>query len=339
MITADLTLQEIASAPELKGREYMVDPGVDSLLKTIMGKDYDMVLGGRTFTELRLKEIPNILSDWNMPSLMAGLEYLLQKVKEGNVFYDIWDEKEREEEPSRRRTGLAAFTLPGKKKFVLICPGGGYSSICTIAEGYGIAKELNEKGYSAFILQYRVGSDIRQPKQLEDLAHAVKYVFSHAEELGVDTRDYAFMGFSAGAHLAGCFGTEKLGYEKYGLPKPGAIILGYPVVTMGEKTHEGSREFLLGLENIENEELKTQFSIEKQITDKYPPVYVWQCEEDGGVPIENSQMLVAALREKNVLCEYETFPGNAHGWGLGIQTAAEGWIDRAVTFWKRTWRL
>lgn len=339
MVTTDMTLQEIMEAPELEGRGYMVDPGVDSLLKVMMGEAYDTVFSGKGFTGLKLKEISGILPDWNLPSLTSGLTYLLQRAKEGTVFYDIWNEKEMEEEPSRRMTGLAAFLVPGKKKFVLICPGGGYSSVCTIAEGYGIAKELNEKGYSAFILRYRADADIRQPKHLEDLARAVKYIFAHAEELDVDTADYAVMGFSAGAHLAGCFGVEEYGYKNYGLPRPGIAILGYPVVTMGEKAHEGSRQFFLGTEHVDEEDLRIRFSLEKQITSAYPPVYVWQCEEDGGVPIENSRMLAAALEEKNVSYEYKTFPGNAHGWGLGIGTPAEGWLDEALTFWKRHWTV
>lgn len=339
MLTADSTLQEIMNAPELKGRGYMVDPGVDALLKTMMGEAYDTVLGGRTFTQIALKEIPNVLTAWNLPSLVVGLEYLLQKAGEGKVFYDIWNEKEMKEEPSRRETGISAFIVPGGKKFVLVCPGGGYSSVCTVAEGYGIAKEWNDKGYSAFILQYRVGDKMQQPKQIEDLVQAVKYIFAHAEELQVDTKDYALMGFSAGAHLASCFGTELLGYKKYGLQKPGAVILGYPVITMGEKTHEGSRKFLLGTENIEDQALRAQFSIEKQITSAFPSTYVWQCEEDETVPIENSQMLVDALKEKKIPYEYEVFPGNAHGWGVGIGTAAEGWIDRAITFWERQWAM
>ena len=83
MITTDLTLQEIIKVPELKGSEYMVDPGVDFLLKTTMGEDYDTFFRGKTFMELKLKEIPTVLSDWNMPSLADGLDYLLRRTKEG----------------------------------------------------------------------------------------------------------------------------------------------------------------------------------------------------------------------------------------------------------------
>ena len=55
--------------------------------------------------------------------------------------------------------------------------------------------------------------------------------------------------FSAGAHLAGSFGIQNIGYGKYHLPKPGVMFLGYPVITMGEMAHAGSRENFLGKEN------------------------------------------------------------------------------------------
>ena len=31
----------------------------------------------------------------------------------------------------------------------------------------------------------------------------------------------------------------------------------------------------------------------------------------------------------------EVFQGLPHGFGLGTGTAAEGWIENAVTFWER----
>lgn len=54
------------------------------------------------------------------------------------------------------------------------------------------------------------------------------------------------MGFSAGGHLAASFDTESLGYAHYGLPATSTLILSYPVITMGEKTHGGSKNLLIG---------------------------------------------------------------------------------------------
>ena len=44
-------------------------------------------------------------------------------------------------------------------------------------------------------------------------------------------------------------------------------------------------------------------------------------------------MLESALRKCGVPVTHEIFPGTVHGWGLGIDTPAEGWFDRAITFW------
>lgn len=330
-MTSQTTLEDIMEQPGIKGKEYMIVPGTDASLEEQLGDMYHLVTKGKSFCQMSIEEISEMCSSWNTSSMIGGLEYLVNEAGKKQIFYDIWNEEEIKKEPSKRETGICAFPLQKNSKFVIICPGGGYSSVCTMAEGYGIAEKLNALGYSAFIVNYRVGVGMRQ-KPIDDLAQAIRFIFAHAEEFHVDIKQYGVMGFSAGAHLAGMFGTESLGYVKYGLTKPGILILGYPVVTMGVAAHEGSRECLLGTENKDDEKLREMYSIEKQITENFPPVYVWQCEKDAAVPIENSQVLVEQLERKGIACKYEVFPGDAHGWGLGIGTAAQGWLERAVSF-------
>ena len=43
-----------------------------------------------------------------------------------------------------------------------------------------------------------------------------------------------FSGYSSGGQITGLFGTDAVGYRNYGLPKPGALLLGYPVNTFRE---------------------------------------------------------------------------------------------------------
>ena len=114
------------------------------------------------------------------------------------------------------------FSIPGKKRFVVICAGGGYGSCCTMIEGIPLTKRLNELGISAFVLYYRVGEKAHIPNPMDDLARAVSYILKRAEEFDVSD-EYGVMGFSAGGHLAATFGTEAIGYKKYGLPKPGMM--------------------------------------------------------------------------------------------------------------------
>ena len=214
----------------------------------------------------------------------------------------------------------------------LICPGGGYRRVCSFVEGYPFAKKLNQLGYHAVVLYYRVNVLATFPAPQEDLARAVKELHQRAEEWRLDMRGYSVWGSSAGGHLAASFGTESMGYVHYNLPKPGSIILCYPVVTMGEKTHRGSHNYHLG--SHPDPELVKHTSVEQQVTDQYPPTFLWWGSSDDSVDPDNSRMLAKALEENNVPCQYIEYPGVGHGVGIGKGLPCEGWIEKAVAFWE-----
>ena len=201
-----------------------------------------------------------------------------------------------------------------------------------MVEAFPIAAKLNEMGYHAFVLEYRSGADARFPAPMEDLAQAIRFILKNAPSFGVLPENYAVCGMSAGAHLVGTLASKYM-REFYGeIPLPSAIFLGYPVVTMGEFTHTMSRLTLLG--EKPDGDLVTGLSLEKQIHENSPPIYLWQCYEDGVVPYENSRMLVGALKCYGVRHCFRSFDGDAHGWGLGTGTAAEGWLEEAIRFWQ-----
>ena len=214
----------------------------------------------------------------------------------------------------------------------VICPGGGYRRVCSFVEGHPFAKKLNAMGYHAFVVYYRVNVLARYPAPQEDLARAVREIHSHAEEWKLDMKGYSVWGSSAGGHLAASFGTENMGYVRYGLPKPGALILTYPVVTMGEKTHEGSRNFLIG--QSPDGDMVHFASVERQITSAYPPTFLWWGSADSCVDPENSRMLREALEAQNIPCQCIEYPGVEHGVGIGRGLACEGWLEKAVAFWE-----
>ena len=219
----------------------------------------------------------------------------------------------------------------GKKHPVaIIAPGGGYSCVCSFVEGKPFAEYLNSKGISAFVVYYRVREFAVYPNPQDDLARAVRYVMSKAEEYNLDMEHYSVWGSSAGGHLAGSFGTDNMGYVKYGLPKPAALVLIYPVVTMGPETHEGTRECLIGKEP--SEEMIAYTSNEKHVS-AYPDTFVWCGDADTCVPPANSKMLNKALDEAGIRHEFVLYPGIEHGVGLGTGQVCEGWIDRAIKFW------
>ena len=220
-----------------------------------------------------------------------------------------------------------------KHPVAIICPGGGYRRVCSFVEGYPFARKLNKLGYHAIVVYYRVRALAPYPNPQDDLARAVREVRNHADAWNLDMEGYSVWGSSAGGHLAGSFGTDAMGYIKYDLPKPGALILVYPVVTMGKDTHEGSRNYLIGPHA--SEEYIHLTSIENQVTANYPPTFLWWGDADSTVPPVNSHKLKCKLEEYHIPCLCREYKGVGHGVGIGKGLPCEGWFEDAVAFWEQ----
>ena len=161
---------------------------------------------------------------------------------------------------------------------VVICPGGGYGGLMTGPEGTGIAKWLNLHGITGIVLEYRLPRG-NQMVPLLDAQRALRLVRTKAQAWACDPRRIGIMGFSAGGHLASTAATHfDAGNPKAADPidrvgcRPDFAVLVYPVITMGEKTHGGSKANLLGPNpTAENVAL---FSNEKQVTGQTPPTFL-----------------------------------------------------------------
>lgn len=239
--------------------------------------------------------------------------------------------------------------LPTKKPrpAVVICPGGAYA-FRSAREGEPIAMQYLAADMNAFLLQYSVAPS-RYPTSVLELAEAVKLVREHAKEWNIDPEKIAVMGFSAGGHLAGSLGTlwdRPVFYDAFGPSeswKPNGTILCYPVLTMGEFTHEGSRDNLLG-EHASQEQLDA-LSLEKQVSEKTVPAFLWHTQEDEAVPVENSLQYAAALRKHKVPFELHIYEKGGHGTSLCSEITAGGpehllpdnvsWMDQSIRWMKR----
>lgn len=233
------------------------------------------------------------------------------------------------------RHGLRKYLLQDGKKhpFAVICPGGGYSMVCSFLEGTPYAKKLNEMGFHAFVVYYRVKKKARFPAPQEDLAWAIREILDHAERWNLDAENYSVWGSSAGGHLAASFGTAAIGYQNYQIHKPGALILAYPVITMGKETHTGARKNLLG--KAPSDTLVNCTSVERQITSDYPKTFLWCGDADKTVSPKNSRALASQLAAHEIEHQFIEYPGVDHGVGLGNGIACEGWIEKAVRFWRK----
>jgi dipeptidyl aminopeptidase/acylaminoacyl peptidase len=146
-------------------------------------------------------------------------------------------------------------------------------------------------------------------------------VRSRAKESKVDPARVGIMGSSAGGHLASTLLTHfDRGNANATDPiekqssRPDLGILCYPVITMGEKTHQGSKKNLLG-ENP-SEELVKLLSNELQVTKETPPTFLFHTAEDPAVPVENSLMFAAALAKNGVPFDLHVYEKGRHGIGL-----------------------
>lgn len=207
---------------------------------------------------------------------------------------------------------------------VVICPGGGYGGLAS-HEGRDYALFLNEMGVAGFVLKYRLGSaGYRHPAMMQDVQRAIRLVRANAPGWGIASDKIGVMGSSAGGHLASTALTHfddgnaltNDVVNRAGC-RPDFGILCYPVITMGQFTHGGSRNNLLG--NSPPADLIELLSNEKQVTAKTPPTFVWHTADDRAVSVQNSLMLADALNRANVPFESHVYQHGSHGLGLGTK--------------------
>ena len=248
---------------------------------------------------------------------------------------------------------LEEITMNPDRPMVIVVPGGAYA-YCSPREAEAIALKFLAEGIHAAVLRYSVAPN-RYPVSALELAWSLQYCRAHAKEWHVQPDSISVCGFSAGGHLAGTLGTlwqEQVFAQVLGSGvswRPNSQILCYPVLTLGEFAHEGSRYNLLGEKDDPANQLdKTEaLSLETRVSDKTPPTFLWHTAEDGAVPVENSLMYAAACRRNNVPFELHIFERGGHGLSTCEEITSNGpdqivpdntaWMPLAIRFVKRHW--
>lgn len=230
-----------------------------------------------------------------------ALNRMIDDVASGKtVFYRFYTESQMRQ-PALRNTGLFFYRGKPGAPFAVIAPGGGFSYVGSVHEGFPYAEALSSKGYNAFVLKYRAGQG--QTVATEDLAAAVSWIIRNATTLGVSTTGYSLWGSSAGARMAAAIGSH--GVAKYGggsFPKPSTVVMLY--------------------------------TAHSDYSSAEPPTFVVVGEQDGIAPPSSMESRVEALRKSGGTVEYRKYKNLGHGFGLGQGTSAEGWVFEAIRFWE-----
>lgn len=190
---------------------------------------------------------------------------------------------------------------------IIICPGGSYHHLGINHEGHDVAQELVKHGFTAVVLRYSTGMyGYHYPAQMEDLQQTMVIIRDRSQELGVDK--IGLIGFSAGGHLVGWMS------ENYQSPRPDFVVMAYPVVSMEDDiVHEYSRKNLLTLHY--SNELKHEMSLEKNIHNSMPPIFIFCCEDDNAVKPENTYRMRDSLLAHNMPVKTLIMEKGGHGFG------------------------
>ncbi len=221
---------------------------------------------------------------------------------------------------------------------MIVLPGGGYAHLAE-HEGTGYAEWFAAHGVTAYVLKYRLGSNgYHHPAMLHDVARAVRLVRTFARRDGRDPVRVGVIGSSAGGHLASTVAThfdagqvDATDLVERESSRPALAILCYPVISLGEFAHQGSKKNLLG--DQPDPELVKFLSSELQVTKDTPPCFLWHTVEDKTVPVENTLIFAAALRRAGGLPSVHIYEKGAHGLGLGRPAKpAPPWADQCL-YW------
>lgn len=205
---------------------------------------------------------------------------------------------------------LNFYPVKDAKTCVLVCPGGGYHNLAYQHEGSMVAEMFNAAGVSAAVLHYRMpNGNCLIP--ITDVREAMKIVRA---KMPSDAK-VGIIGFSAGGHLASTAITHlDTSSADYARVRPDFGILVYPVITMTERTHAGSRKNLLG--EKPSDALVAEYSNQFRVSPKTPPTILFFTTEDKTVPVMNGVWFYEALLKNNVPAELHIYAKGKHGFGM-----------------------
>ena len=228
---------------------------------------------------------------------------------------------------------------------VVVLPGGAYTHLAAILEGREVADWFTARGFTAFVLRYRLGKKYLLPVPLIDARRAVQLVRTRARDYHIATDRIAIIGFSAGGHLAALSATQFVpGNPEADDPidrvssKPDFLILGYPWIgAISPNTAHLTYCKLMDLLDTPGrcEEMQKAYSPDLFVTKDTPPTFIYHTTDDQTVPVEQALSFYEALLKAGASGEIHIFAHGSHGSGLGSGNASLDQWPNLLESWLR----
>ena len=190
------------------------------------------------------------------------------------------------------------------------------------------AKGMLAKGYVVASVGYRLSQHAVFPAQIEDCKAAIRWLRAHAAEYQMDPERIGVWGASAGGHLVAMLGTTgkirdfDVGENLTQSSGVQCVIdwfgptdflhYGDPATARADDTKSPVTR-LLGGTVAEKPELARQSSPVYYVKPDAAPFLIMQGDQDPLVPMQQSELLYAALQQARVPSVLKVYPGAGHG--------------------------
>lgn len=200
---------------------------------------------------------------------------------------------------------------------MVVFPGGGYQELAIDLEGTEVCDWLTSTGITCVLLKYRVPNSgmhwdegcqcqmkPKAPTALEDAQRTMGLVRLHAVEWHIDPHKIGVLGFSAGGHLAADISTH---FEKR---------LYRDVDRADQESCRPDFAVVLYPGHLWIDDKKFELNPDIPVTQKTPPTFLEQAEDDPVDSVNHSLVYYVALKKAGVPVEMHLYAQGGHAFGL-----------------------
>jgi acetyl esterase/lipase len=196
-------------------------------------------------------------------------------------------------------------------------------------------RDLVDAGYTLFIVRHGSAPQFKVPEAVADVRRAVRYIRLNAKKFDIDPSRIGVCGGSAGGHLSLMLGTASDEGSKEGPDevdrtsnRVAAVVAYFPPVDLREWVGPNDRFPALEFDP----QLAESVSPVLHVTNDDPPTLLIHGDKDDLVKLDNSERIVAKLKEQKVPCDLIVIEGAGHGFageqGKRASTALIEWFDK-----------